>query len=278
MYFLLVIIGATLIVLNIKAIKKEEGSFNRAMTEAESEVSEVDMKIIKMRSEFSKTITELQREISNLKDDYHGEENVILKENYEENVNLIENYSDIDGKHNFIEDNSEKDKENLNIYDKPINIVPEAKYNNVKVKLSEKKDIVHNKENFHKNLEESNNEYINSLIDTINSFEDEICIENKKNIDLNESKIENNEIDKSVDKAIVGKVKVIKTKENKVKIDEVKVSENKDNNSETNIKSNSLKVEDVKKLLLQGLSDEQIAQSLNIGKGEVLLIKELYLK
>lgn len=268
MYFLLVIIGATLIVLNIKAIKKEERSFNKAMTEAESEVSEVDMKIIKMRSEFSKTITELQREISNLKDDYHGEEN----------ANLEENYSDIDEKHNFIEDNSEKDKKNLNIYDKPINIVPEAKYNNVKVELSEQSDIVHNKENFHKNLEESNSEYINSLIDTINSFEDEICIENKNSIDLNESKIENNEIDKSVDKAIVDETKEDKVKINKVKINKVKVSENKDNNSETNTKSNSLKVEDVKKLLIQGLSDEEIAQSLNIGKGEVLLIKELYLK
>jgi len=37
-------------------------------------------------------------------------------------------------------------------------------------------------------------------------------------------------------------------------------------------------VEDVKELLGQGLSEDTIAQRLSIGKGEVLLIKELYLK
>ena len=54
--------------------------------------------------------------------------------------------------------------------------------------------------------------------------------------------------------------------------------EEKDSNPKKDIKSNSLKVEEVKELLGEGLSEESIAQRLNIGKGEVLLIKELYLK
>lgn len=40
------------------------------MIKAEDEVDEVDMKIIKMRSEFGRTITELQHEISDLKSSY----------------------------------------------------------------------------------------------------------------------------------------------------------------------------------------------------------------
>lgn len=42
--------------------------------------------------------------------------------------------------------------------------------------------------------------------------------------------------------------------------------------------SNNLKVEDVKALFAEGLSVEEVAAKLNIGKGEVLLIRELYLK
>jgi len=60
-------------------------------------------------------------------------------------------------------------------------------------------------------------------------------------------------------------------------IDDLK-EEEKDSNPKKDIKGNSLKVEEVKALLAEGLSEEGIAQQLNIGKGEVLLIKELYLK
>jgi len=54
--------------------------------------------------------------------------------------------------------------------------------------------------------------------------------------------------------------------------------EEKDSNPKKDIRGNSLKVEEVKELLGEGLSEDIIAQRLNIGKGEVLLIKELYLK
>lgn len=223
MYVLLIIIGVILIGLNIKAIKKDQNSFNRAMIEAETEVDEVDMKILKMRSEFSKTITELQREISNLKEDYNIEE-----------------------------------KENEKINDESINIMSETKYNSINVELSEHKDNLDKKESFSENLEESDYEYINTLVKTINSIEDNVLIKSKESVKLSKINVDEVKTDESPDKNVI--------------------NENKDHNPEITTRPNSLKVEDVKKLLGQGLSDEVIAQNLNIGKGEVLLIKELYLK
>jgi hydroxymethylpyrimidine pyrophosphatase-like HAD family hydrolase len=42
--------------------------------------------------------------------------------------------------------------------------------------------------------------------------------------------------------------------------------------------NNSVKIEEINKLLVKGYSVEEISKRLAIGKGEVLLIKELYLK
>lgn len=42
--------------------------------------------------------------------------------------------------------------------------------------------------------------------------------------------------------------------------------------------NNNIKVKEIQKLLDEGLSIEEISDALKIGKGEVLLIKELYLK
>jgi len=44
------------------------------------------------------------------------------------------------------------------------------------------------------------------------------------------------------------------------------------------IKSNSIKIEEINSMLSMGYSVEDISTKLGIGKGEVLLIKELYLK
>ena len=180
MYILLIIIGVALIATNIRAIMREENNFNKAMIDAESNIDEVDMRLIEIRSEFAKTITELQREISDLK-----------KENYTE----------------FI-----------------------------------KEELLEKSDDSNKNI--SNDEYINTLVDKVDSLDDDILIQGE-NIDelMNDSK-----------------------------------EEEKDSNPKKGIKSNSLKVEDVKELLGQGLSEDTIAQRLSIGKGEVLLIKELYLK
>lgn len=174
MYILLIILGAVLLGLNYKAIKKSEGTFAQEMKVAERNTSEVDEKLMEMRSEFAATITELQREISNLR---------------EKNVDLVE----------------------------------ESKYNKNKEEYYENKD----------NDVVEENDYINSLLNSVSKVSDNLEIKNED---------KNN--------------------------DTISLEEG----------NNSLKVDEVKELLLQGIAEDEIAQRLNIGKGEVLLIKELYLK
>lgn len=180
MYILLIIIGVALIATNIRAIMREENNFSKAMIDAESNIDEVDMRLVEIRSEFAKTITELQREINDLKKVNHTE---------------------------FI-----------------------------------KNELLEKKDDLDKNI--SNDEYINTLVDKIDSLDDDILLQGENMDEL---------------------------------MDDLK-EEEKDSNPKKDIKGNSLKVEEVKALLAEGLSEEGIAQRLNIGKGEVLLIKELYLK
>ncbi|WML35425.1 hypothetical protein [Clostridium sp. OS1-26] len=47
---------------------------------------------------------------------------------------------------------------------------------------------------------------------------------------------------------------------------------------DNNVKHNNVKVEEISKLLDEGLSVDEISEKIGIGKGEVLLIKELYIK
>ncbi|MEG1256035.1 hypothetical protein [Clostridium sp.] len=205
MYILLIIIGIALIALNIKAIKKEKNSFNSAMIKAESDTDEVDMKIMEMRSEFGKTITELQREIMDLKSSY----DLVVDKDLKSSKDT-------------------KDEEELFKYNE--DKISEYTENFVD-KVSSEWDKKHE--------EHDNKKYINTLVETIKTFDDEIQLTNQNN--------------------------------------ELK-GENKDCNPRKDVGTNSLKVEDVKELLHQGISDDEIAQRLNIGKGEVLLIKELYLR
>ncbi len=51
-----------------------------------------------------------------------------------------------------------------------------------------------------------------------------------------------------------------------------------DNGNEKNTEKNSVKIEEINKLLAKGLSVDDVSIKLGIGKGEVLLIKELYLR
>ncbi len=185
MYILLIIIGVALITTNIRVIMREENNFNKAMIDAESNIDEVDMRLVEIRSEFAKTITELQREINDLKKVNHNE---------------------------FI-----------------------------------KNELLEKRDGSDKNI--INDEYINTLVDKIDSLEDNILLQGENMDDLKEEEKDGNP-----------------------------KKEKEDSNPKKDIKGNSLKVEEVKALLAEGLSEEGIAQRLNIGKGEVLLIKELYLK
>lgn len=67
MPFFLVIIGVVLIVINIKALKKEDNSFENILKNKEEKVENYEIAIAKLRREFSETLTELQREIYDLK-------------------------------------------------------------------------------------------------------------------------------------------------------------------------------------------------------------------
>jgi F0F1-type ATP synthase membrane subunit b/b' len=67
MPFFLIIIGIVLIVINIKALKKEDNSFENILKNKEEKIENYEIDIAKLRREFSETLTELQREIYDLK-------------------------------------------------------------------------------------------------------------------------------------------------------------------------------------------------------------------
>lgn len=100
----------------------------------------------------------------------------------------------------------------------------------------------------------------------------EIILELQQEIqDINEKFnliLKNNKKD---DESTVEKVQIYdKIEDNKNKKN-IKIKDNKSS-------SNNVKINEIEDLLKQGFSIDDIAGKLNIGKGEVLLIKELYLK
>jgi len=150
MIFLLLFVGSILIILNVRALKKEKGSFQLTLDNAGDHMEEFEIQIGALRREFSETILELQMEIRNLNRDF----------------------------------NSCNSKTNSN--------------------------------------------------ETIKKT-------NKKQIDI-----------QNINK------------------EEVNIKENNT--------ANSVKINEIEKLNSQGLTTEEIAEKLGMGKGEVLLIKQLYLK
>lgn len=80
-------------------------------------------------------------------------------------------------------------------------------------------------------------------------------------------------------------------KENIINIEEQKINKNQEIYNEKikaknyevltdnkNDNKNSVKLQEIKKLIDKGMNEEEIAEVLHIGRGEMLLIKELYLK
>jgi len=162
MIIILIVIALILIIFNYKAVKKENSSFKDILKVNEESPEDYMLEIINLRKDFGETITELQKEIIDLK--IHNES--IIANSYKPiNKNLINNDNDVH-----------------------INIDNDKDYSN-------------------------NNETTN--------------IEVKTKV---EEKITNEKVNK------------------------------------------------VKTLSQQGLTMDEICEQLNLGKGEVLLIKELYLK
>ncbi|EQB87787.1 hypothetical protein J2Z44_001581 [Clostridium punense] len=200
MYIILIFIGFFLVILNWKAIRKEKTSFKSAFDTASASVEEVDLMLLELRREFAETITELQREILDLKD-------IIDKGTLIKREDIISQDANVDIK------NEMNSIEKLD-YDE------EKNYNSSAQRL----EISYNKE----------------------------------------------------DSGIITKSLLEKSEAN------IKSELHKDFvldvESNDTLSSNTLKIEDIKNLFNEGLTLDEIAARLNIGKGEVLLIKELYLK
>ncbi|MDP4179357.1 MAG: hypothetical protein Q8900_13620, partial [Bacillota bacterium] len=104
---------------------------------------------------------------------------------------------------------------------------------------------------------------------------DELKNQNKDNVNsldkkerLNTKEIKKNDDNRTIDNFENNETK---NKVNKNNTTESSVNENKKTN-------NNVKVQDIERLLGENKSIDEISEILEIGKGEVLLIKELYLK
>lgn len=162
----LIIIGLLLIIVNSVALKKENNSFSTSLAKAENDITDVDVKIGKLRKEFAETILDIQVEL--------------------EEIKKYKKVSDISANGNDFF----------------------AKNEGTKYKEIEHKEII---------------------------IDDSIHEENVINEPLNK--------DKTIDNY-----------------------------------SNAVKIGEIKKFVQDEYSDDEIAGKLSISKGEVLLIKELYLK
>ncbi|MDF2504513.1 hypothetical protein [Clostridium sp.] len=97
--------------------------------------------------------------------------------------------------------------------------------------------------------------------------------ENDKNIsygDIETNFFNNNKMDSIEISNYKDDVKEVKTID---KAEEINKNEYRDNNE-----INNAKVDDIEKLIKEGLSVDSISKKLGIGKGEVLLIQKLYIK
>lgn len=107
---LILILGIILIVLNFKAIKKEDNSFGKILQREEIREKDYDLDIIEIRKSFAETVLELQKEIEDLKISI----NTIKNSNKRDDI--ICNEEKLDN-NTFIEDNKDKlegEKTNLN--------------------------------------------------------------------------------------------------------------------------------------------------------------------
>lgn len=71
---LLFIIGALLIALNLKAIRKDKEKFQSVLHNVSDDIKDYDLEIGKLKKEFAETIMEIQLEIEDLKDKLKAED------------------------------------------------------------------------------------------------------------------------------------------------------------------------------------------------------------
>ncbi|GAA0085581.1 hypothetical protein ACH36K_07735 [Clostridium sp. MB05] len=89
---LIILIGIILIILNIKAIKKEDKSFEKILKREEvNNNRDYDLEIISIRKDLAETILDLQKEIEELKISINDIKNSTLMD---DNRSNIENYTE----------------------------------------------------------------------------------------------------------------------------------------------------------------------------------------
>lgn len=185
MPYILLLIGILLIVLNLRALKKEKNSFKNVFSDKQENITDTELLIGQLRREFSETVLELQKEIIALRHEINAKS---------ESAAVLEKKSN-----------------------------------------SEKLDMI---------LEEN--------------FIDDIT---KEIIAANEANREENEA---------------------ITIEEPSFEKNEEMNNEENNtlknNSNNVKINEIAELLEKGHSVDDICERFKIGKGELLLIKDLYLK
>lgn len=239
----LLAMGMLLIAVNINAIKKSKNSFSETLDIKEKDIKDYDIKIIQIRKEFAETILELQKEIENLKHKISViEDSNPKKELVHKEMPLDKDLSDVD--------------KNFNSYNSDIHSSTKFKNQN-DISYNINKDINVNGKNeitqlIHKDIydENVNNFETQNYKDKIEQSRD-MSNDEKSNVDDEESR------DKSV--------------KNTIKDSEKEYENNK-------VTDNNIKIKEITKMLEDGLSIDEISEIIGIGKGEVLLIKELYIK
>ncbi|MEW9093628.1 MAG: hypothetical protein AB2417_00990 [Clostridiaceae bacterium] len=133
----------------------------------------------------------------------------------------------------------------------------------------EKKSFSKAMDNAQENINDYSIEILNlrrEMAETILQLQMEIE-DLKESINCKSTKIEDLEEEKLIEDKNEEKLKERSEKKIEEKIEENKVEE-----------KNNVKIDEVKQLIDKGMDLDQVAQHLQIGKGELLLIKELYLK
>ena len=92
MPFILIVIGVILVVLNYKALKKDESSFSDVLKYKQKDMTEVEVEIGAIRRDIAESLTELQKEILEIKQHINFNNNVEdIKEKLETDEELISN-------------------------------------------------------------------------------------------------------------------------------------------------------------------------------------------
>jgi len=145
--------------------------------------------------------------------------------------------------------------------------------------LELQKEIVELKESYKVN--HNIKEAAKNIGETQDKNNNEIIYSNKENLNsIKENRIKNDKEDNSniFNYDYENKSQSLNSEEENRNKDEEYNSYNLYEENKKNEMSNNIKIDEISKLLALGLSIEEISEKLDIGRGEVLLIKELYLK